>query len=77
MHGWVRTLPLAEVLLDALPVQAPGDHRHPLRFLAELSPADLAAAVRGCAVGLERLLQVRLQQAYSCIDSYSYTRVAA
>ncbi len=55
----MRTLPLAELLLDALPVQAASDARHPLRFLAGLSPRDIAVAVRGCAQGLERLLQVR------------------
>ena len=58
IEGWLKTLPLADALFDALPRQRADDARHPLRFLAGLTPAQIAAAARGCARGLELALQV-------------------
>ena len=52
-------MPLAELVLDALPRPATGDLVHPLRFVAALSDDDLAIAACGCAEGLERVLKAR------------------
>ncbi len=68
----MRSLPLAEVLFDALPRPRPGDTRHPLRVIAELSPAELALTARGAAVGLERLLREcagELQRGFRAFDA--------
>ena len=59
MAGWVRGLPVVDVVFDALPRPAADDPRHPLRAVADLTPADIALAVKGAAEGLERVLTVR------------------
>ena len=58
VSGWVRSLPLLEVLIDALR-PAPDEKCHPLRVISELTPNDISRAVSGCAEGLERVLRVR------------------
>ena len=57
--GWVRGMHVLEVIIDALPRPTDTDHRHPLRVISELSPSDIALVVKGCAEGLERVLNVR------------------
>ncbi len=57
VSSWVRSLPLAEVIIDALPRPPAGDARHRLRAVAELSADELRLAARGAAAGLERLLR--------------------
>jgi hypothetical protein len=70
--SWVRSLPLADVLLDALPRPPVDDSRHPLRAISELSPSDLSVTVKGCAEGFERMLGESveaLRQAFRAYDA--------
>jgi hypothetical protein len=61
VRGWVQSLPLAELLLDALPKQLDDDdddqHSHPLRAVSQLDEHQLQVTAICFAQGLQRLLR--------------------
>jgi hypothetical protein len=68
--SWARSLPLADVLLDALPRPSIDDPRHPLRAISELSSSDLSVVVRGFAEGLERTLKESVEVLHQAFLAY-------
>ena len=69
VEDWVRTLPLAQLLVDALPRRADHDS---LRTAGQLTQEEIDAVADGFAYGLRRLLKEQVGQlgeSFASMDS--------
>ena len=61
LEQWARSLPLAPLLVDALPLRPGGGGAESLLHAGRLEPAEIDAAVDGFAYGLRRILTEQLE----------------
>ena len=69
LDEWADSLPLPQILIDAIPRKAGHDH---MRDLGRLSQEDIGCIVEGFAHGLKRLLELevkKLQDSFTHMDS--------
>ena len=72
----MQSLPLASLLLDALPRPSPEEKRNRLRIVSELTAADILIVAHECAYGLERMLMESvnsLKESFTAMDKKTKT----
>ncbi len=57
LGGWLQSLPLASLLMDALPRPNAEEKRNSLRVISEMTAPEIHIVAKEFAVGLERLLK--------------------
>ncbi len=71
LGGWVQSLPIASLLLDALPRPKPQNSRNWLRAVSELTAPEVRVVATEFALGLERMLMENLsvlKDSFSALD---------
>ena len=69
---WIRSLPLAELVLDGLPKKDGCTSQDQLRHLCNTSPEELEVAIQAIMEGLHKILQeniVALKKSYDLLES--------
>ena len=72
LSGWLQTLPLASLLMDALPRLESHDKRNRLRAVSELTAPEVRIVVKEFALGLERMLTESLsslRSSFAALDN--------